>query len=194
MADNKNMGMNLTLSKSDVSNIDNTELVEAIKAMRADFKSETQNKVINLALRATFFVPAVMNKKTELVEGADKRMKFEDQQTARFLLVTNPDKGTYFPAFTDRELLKDFPSEQPFQAFAMKFPDLANLTERTPTVNGFIINPNTEKLPFTKEILGGIKQVIADARKKAQAAGTAESTEGGDKPNISVSTNENPEA
>lgn len=192
MAENK--GMNITVSKTNVKDIDNTALIEAIKEMRANFNPETQNKVINLSLKATFFVPAVIANKTELVEGQDKRMKFEDRQTAKFLLVSNPDRGNYFPAYTDRELLKGFKTEQPFQGFAMRFADLANLSEQTPNVRGFIINPDTDKLPYTKEILDTIKKTIQEAKRKAQEAQAAAGGEQAEsKPNISVTTNENPE-
>lgn len=178
---------NLTMSKTELKDMDNTEFVEAIRAMRADFNAESQNKVVNLALHATFLVPAITEKKTELVKGADDRMKFEDKPTIKFLLISNPERGTFFPVYTDMELLKGFKTDRKFQAVAMKFSDIANLTEQTPTVNGFIVNPDTEKLPFTKEILNGIKQSIITAREKAKAR----KAEGG--PNITVSTNENPE-
>ncbi len=182
--------INLTMQKGEAANIDNSALIQAIKDMRADFTPETQNKVIQLALRATFFVPAILDKKTELVEGKDKRVTFEDKPTARFLLISNPERGTFFPAYTDRELLKDFKTDQPYQGFAMRFADLASLTEQTPTVNGFLINPDSEKLPFTKEILANIKQTLKAARDRAEAKKAAEASEG---PNITVSTNENPE-
>lgn len=42
--------------------IRNDELLEAIDAMRADFNVQTQSKVINLALRGTYVVPAIINK------------------------------------------------------------------------------------------------------------------------------------
>ena len=181
-----NNGINLSMKKTDVSEIDNTALVEAIKEMRANFNPETQNKVVNLALRATFFVPGVLEKKTELVEGADKRISFEDKPTAKFLLISKDKKENFFAAYTDRELLKGFKTEQPFQGFAMKFADLANLTEQTPNIEGFVINPDTDKLPFNKMILARIKEAINIARQQAEG-GKA----GG--PNITVSTNENPE-
>ena len=180
----------LTMKATSDKKVDNTELVEAIKEMRANFGPETQNKVINLALKATFFVPGVIQNKTELVMGRDNKLRFDDSkpQSVRFLLISNPDRGNFFPAYTDRELLKDFKANQPYQGFAMTFSDLANMSEQTPTVNGFVINPDTEKLPFTKEILDSIKQTIIKAREKAQKL-----QGDGDKPNIVVSTNEDPE-
>ena len=183
-----NNGISLNMKKTDVSNIDNTELVEAIKEMRQNFTPENQNKVVNLALKATFFVPGYIDKKTELVKGADNRMSFSDKQAVKFLLISNAEKVNFFPAYTDRELLKGFKTDQPYQGFAMKFADLANLTEQTSNIEGFIINPDTEKLPFNRMILEKIKGALKTARENAEAAKAAQ---GG--PNITVSTNENPE-
>ena len=185
--------INLSMKKTNLSEIDNTALIEAIKEMRANFTPETQNKVINLALKATFFVPGIVQNKTELVMGNDKKLRFNDgsPESVRFLLISNPDRGNFFPAYTDRELLKGFKANQKFQGFAMKFSDLANMSEQTPNVNGFVINPDTEKLPFTKEILNSIKQTIIKAREQAKAQAEAQGAEGG--PDITVSTNENPE-
>ena len=181
--------LNITMSKSENKELDNTELINAINEMRANFTPETQNKVINLALRASFYVPAVMNKKTELVQGKDNRMKFEDKQTARFLLVSNSEKRTYFPAYTDKEHLKNFKTDQPFQGFVMRFGDLATLTEQTPKVEGFILNPDSEKLPFNKAMLANIKATLQELRRQQQA----KAAEAAEKPNISVTTNPNPE-
>lgn len=192
MAEKINGGsISLNAKRMKTSDIDNTELLEAIRDMRAEFNAEKQNKVINLALRGTFFVPAVFGKDTELVEDKDHKVRFEDKQTAKFLLITNKEKQSFFPAFTDIEAIKTFKTEQKFQAFAMKFADLANLTEKTPKVSGFVLNPNSENLPFTKEMLDSIKKVLIEATARAKeqkAAAEAES-----KPNITVSTNEHPE-
>lgn len=166
--------------------IDNTALVEAIKAMRADFNAETQNKVINVALRSTFFVPAVVEKNTELVADAENHVKFQDKQTAKFVLINHKERGSFFPVFTDQEELEKLrdKTEQNFRPFQMKFADIAGLTENTPTVNGFVINPFNQNLPFTKEMLESIKQTLIRVRKeREEAAKTAA-------PDITVSSNE----
>ncbi|MBR6044381.1 MAG: SseB family protein [Ruminococcus sp.] len=169
--------------------IDNTELIEAIKTMRANFCAETQNKVINITLRSSFYVPAIFSKKTELVTNADNRLEFKDNPQARFILIEHPEKGRYFPAFTELDLLKSFDlADQEARPFAMKFADLATLTERTPNVNGFIINPNREALPYTKAMLADIKGVLKKAKEDREAAEAGKS-----KPNITMTTNENPE-
>jgi hypothetical protein len=166
--------------------VDNTKLVEAIKEMRKDFTPENQNKVINLALRSTFLVPAILEKNTELVADADNHVKFQDKQKAKFILINHKERGSYFPAFTDNEAVKTLKTDQKFVPFAMKFADIAALTEHTPNVNGFVIDPFGLNLPFTKEILESIKQTLMRVKKEKEAAAKAEEA----KPDISVSTNE----
>ncbi len=169
--------------------ITNPALVEAIAEMRKDFKPETQNKVINQALRCTFLVPAIIDKNTQLVADADNHVKFEDKPQAKFLLITHKEKGTFFPVFTDKEELDKFKTEQKFQGFAMKFGDIAALTEKTPNVNGFVINPMHENLPFTKPMLESIKQTLIKVRKEREEAEKANAAEEKTAPDITVSTN-----
>lgn len=168
--------------------VDNSALVEAIAEMRKDFNAETQNKVINLALKSTFLVPAFINKNTQLVADENNNVKFEDKPQAKFLLITHKEKGTFFPAFTDAEELSKFKTEQKFQGFAMRFGDIAALTEKTPNVKGFVINPMNQNLPFTKDMLESIKQTILKVK---EARAKAEAEQNGEKsaPDITVSTN-----
>ncbi|MGN0624566.1 MAG: SseB family protein [Oscillospiraceae bacterium] len=168
--------------------IENPELVEAIAEMRKDFKAETQNKVINLALKSSFLVPALINKNTQLVADADNHVKFEEKPQAKFLLITHKEKGTFFPVFTDVEELSKFKTEQDFQGFAMRFGDIAALTEKTPNVKGFVINPMNQNLPFTKDMLESIKQTILRVKEeRAKAAAQQEGEKSA--PDITVSTN-----
>jgi len=88
--------------------ITNPELVEAIKAMRKEFSPETQNKVLNLALQATFLVPCVVSKETQLVADENNHVQFEEKPQVKFVLIQNENTGTFFPAFTDAEELAKF--------------------------------------------------------------------------------------
>lgn len=161
--------------------ISNPEFVEAINEMRKEFNPETQNKVLNLALRCTFLVPCVVSKDTQLVADENNHVQFDERPQVKFLLIHHKEKGAFFPVFTDDEEISQFKSHERFQAFAMQFPDLAMLTEQTPTVNGFVINPHHQNLPFTKELLARIKASLMKAREAKQKQN----------PDITVSTNEN---
>lgn len=170
--------------------IDNSELVEAINDMRKEFTPDAQNKVINLALRGTFLVPAVLESNQELVADENNHVQFQDRQTAKFLLINNKDNGnSFFPVFTDAEELKKLETTAQYKPFAMKFSDIANLTESTPNVVGFVVNPYNRfhNLPFTKEMLQSIKQTLIKFRQEKEAADKA--VNDADKPNITMSSN-----
>ena len=179
------------MAEQNKNKITNEALVEAIKAMRENFNNDTQNKVINTALRCTFLVPAIVQKNTELVADANNHVKFQDKQTAKFVLINHKERGSFFPVFTDAEELELLrgKTQDDFRPFAMKFGDIAGLTENTPQVNGFVVNPFDQNLPFTKEMLASIKQTLIKFKQDKDAAAKAEK-EAAAAPDISVSTNE----
>jgi carboxylesterase type B len=149
----------------------NPKLIEAIAAMRKEFKAETQNKVINAALRCTYLVPATVEQSTELVADEENHVDFQNKSKAKFILINNnKTKGTYFPAFTSKEEAEKLQADRKFQLFAMKFGDIATLTEQTKTVEGFVINPFHENLPFTQEMIASIKATLIKAKQEREAA------------------------
>lgn len=170
----------MNIEKAD-SKITNLELVDAINEMRKNFNPETQNNVLNLVLRSTFLVPCVVSKDTQLIADENNHVHFDEKPQLKFLMVTHKEKGTFFPVFTDSQELSKFKSEENYQGFAMKFPDLAMLTEQTPSVNGFVINPMGQNLPITKALLAKIKEALMKARQEREA--------GQSKPDITMTTN-----
>ena len=181
--------------------IDNSLLVNAINDMRKEFNADTQNRVINMALRSTFLVPAIIEKNQELVADADNHVQFQDRQTAKFLLVNKPkvDKEgnnvgtiTFLPVFTSADELKKLKTDTEYKPFAMKFPDVANLTETTPNIDGFVINPFTgeHNLPFTKPMLESIKQTLKKFKEDRDAAAKAAANGEDSAPDITVSSSE----
>ncbi|HCJ42375.1 SseB family protein [uncultured Ruminococcus sp.] len=182
--------------------IDNKGLIESIAEMRKEFNPDSQNKVINNALRSTFLVPAMLEKNQELVADKDNHVQFQDKQTAKFMLVNKNVKNengeeqtiSYFPVFTSKEAMDEMrkTTDQNFMPFAMKFADIANLTENTPNVSGFVIDPFTKEhnLPFTKPMLESIKQTLINFKKSREAAvKAAEEATGESAPNITVNSN-----
>ena len=108
--------------------------------------------------------------------------EFEEKPKARFLLIKKQSKDgeagdTYFPAFTDADELAKFKSNEPYQRVKMKFGDLAMLVEQVPTIKGFVINPMSHNLPFTRDMLDGIKKVLIKRRNAMQAANAENSGE-----------------
>lgn len=161
----------------------NDELIEAVKEMRDAyqvFKAEetdenrkklmdANNRIINITLKATFLVPAVIQQNTQLVQDKQNHLKFQDKPQARFMLVKHKENGTFFPVFTDMDEFKKLENKEGFKAVNMKFSDVATLTEQTPSVNGFVINPVSTNLPFSKDMLSTIKQTLIKARESKLA-------------------------
>jgi len=153
--------------------IDNRPLVEAIAEMRKDFNTSTYSRVINLTLHTGFFIPAIITTKNELVQGEDSKLKFQDRTSAKFMIIRNEEKGAFFPVFTDIEQMGVFVKEKDkYRPAAISFPNLAAMTESTEQVDGFLINPHRENLPYTKQMLADIKKTIKEQiAKREQAAG-----------------------
>ncbi len=167
---------------ADAAVVRNDELLEAISAMRQAYKdmhdsgsedrtavNEANTKVINMTLHSTFLVPAQISKNTQLVQDKDNHLKFEDKPQARFMLVSHTQNGKFLPVFTDADEFEKVKEREGYQLMNMKFSDIATLTEQTPDVNGFVINPMSTNLPYTKEMLGSIKQTLIEARAKKLA-------------------------
>lgn len=165
------MANNINVEELNPKKLTNPELVEAMEEMRKNSNQDTQNKVINIVLRSTFLIPCTVNKDAQLIADEDNHVHFDERPQVKFLLVTHPQMGTFFPVFTDEEELKTFRSEKPYKGFSMKFSDLAMLTEQTPSVKGFVINPMHQNLPFTKELLAIVKEAIAKAKKELKEKG-----------------------
>lgn len=154
--------------------ITNPELLEAIAKMRANYNNQTQNDVINTALRSTFLVPAVVDNKTRIVADENNQVHFDDTPQAKFLLVNHSKLGTYIPVFTDQDKIGEFKADEPFQSIAMRFNQVASLVEQMPNVKGFVVNPLTDPLPFTKDMLDTILKQIIEQKKKIKEAKAAE--------------------
>lgn len=156
-----------------VEKIDNSEFVKAIERMRADYTDDNKNDVMNKAVfDVTYFVPAFHDGSApQLSQGSDKRLSFNENQKARFVLIENAKGEKYIPAFTDHQQLIKFRNEQAdgAQGFIMTFPDLASVVEAFPTIAGFVINPFTHNLPFAKDFVAAIKNNIIEQMEKIEA-------------------------
>lgn len=146
--------------------VTNPKLLNAQAEMRKNYNHDTQNDVINAAIRSTFLVPAVVDKETRIVADENNNVQFDNRPQARFLLVEHPKLGTYIPVYTDENELGKFQSDEAFEKIAMPFPQVAHLVEQMPNVEGFVVNPQGDALPFTRQLLDDILQQILKAQEK----------------------------
>ena len=148
--------------------VKNLELLAAQAEMRKNYDPKTQTDVVNAALKSTFLVPAIIDKKTRLVADKDNKVKFDDRPQAKFLLTEHPKLGTFLPVFTDDEQAAKFESDEPFEKLAMRFHQVASLVEQMPNVNGFVVNPFGDALPFNKQLLDEILKQLVESQKAQQ--------------------------
>ena len=146
--------------------VTNSQLIEAIKKMRAEPNDKTQNEVINIALRSTFLVPAIVDRSERIIADENNQVQFDKTPQAKFLLINHPKLGSFIPAFTDADEISKFKSDEKFQAVVMRFNQVASLTEQMPNLNGFVVNPLSDPLPFTKDLLDTILKQIIEQNKK----------------------------
>ena len=106
------------------------------------------------------------------------------------MLVKHKSNGTFFPIFTDVDEFGKIENKDGFQPVNMKFADIATLTEQTPNVAGFVINPVSTNLPYTKEMLASIKNTLIEARRKRDAENAANAT-GAETPGFTITGNGN---
>lgn len=149
--------------------ISNQALLDAQKKMRENYNNETQSDVINVALRCTFIVPALVDNKTRIVANENNEVKFDDTPQAKFQLVEHPKLGTYMPVFTDDEEFGKFVTDPKIQKIAMTFPQVAQLVEQIKTAKGFVVNPGGDPLPFSNEMLNDILQQLLKAQEDMKA-------------------------
>lgn len=186
---------NVSTPQEDLSKIDNSELVNAIDEMRKEYNDTTRDAVVNAAVfSTTFFAPAIFDKSTELVQNDRQRLEFTERPKAQFVLIENPKGEKYLPVFTSTELLKAFRERDEqakiSQSFVMSFADAASVVETFPFIEGFVINPFDQNLPFTKEFIQAIRKNLVEQMeflKKQQGEDESDAS----KPDITMTTSEN---
>ncbi|MDH6363455.1 hypothetical protein M2139_000430 [Enterococcus sp. PF1-24] len=70
-----------------------------------------------------------------------------------FATLANPSGEQFFPVFTDWQSLKAWQPELTTQAFVMDFNDLAQLVLEREEMQGFAINPFSENILFTEDMI-----------------------------------------
>lgn len=179
---------NVKTPQEDLSKIDNSELTNAIEEMKKEYSDATRDAVVNAAVfSTTFFIPAIFDKSTELVQNDQQRLEFTERPKAQFVLIENPQGEKYLPAFTSTELLKAFRDRdeqaKTSQSFVMSFADLAGVIESFGFIQGFVINPFDQNLPFTKDFIQAIRKNLVEQMQQMQQQDDSE------KPDITMTTN-----
>lgn len=153
----------------------NETLVKAMEALKANETLETQNAFIKAAIPAKYFVPVdIVNADGSVIEGSGK-VKVPEDAKFNFKLIVNNNGDQFFPLFTDMDEFRKWNKSEKIKAIVATFPQMAGLvSSKTDVAKGFVINPMSQNLIFTKEILDSILNTIKEqAAKNPQAVGNA---------------------
>lgn len=161
-------------------NLENEALVATMNALRENENPETQNAFLQAAVKAKYFAPVDVIADGKPLEGSGK-MEIPKDAKFNFKLVTNNKGEQYFPLFTDINEFQKWNKSEQIKAIVVVFPQMASLVEKKSDVaNGFVINPMTQNLIFTKELLDSILKHAQQQVAKAQAAQAAQNTAAGE--------------
>ena len=145
----------------------NDELVAAMNAIRENESKETQNAFVAAALKAKYFAPVdIINSDGTPLEGNGK-MEIPKDAKFNFKLIANSKGEQFFPLFTDIQEFQKWNKSEKIKTIVVVFPQMANLvSQKSDATKGLVINPMSQNLIFTKEILDNILKTINENLQK----------------------------
>lgn len=156
----------------------NEELVAAMDAIKQNENKETQAAFVSTAVKSRYFAPVdVLNADGTPLTGNGK-MEIPKDAKFNFKLVKNAKDEQFFPLFTDITEFQKWNKNEKINTIVVVFPQMADLVSKKPEVNGFVINPMSQNLIFTREILDAMLNNIKENMQKAKAAQAESGAEG----------------
>lgn len=148
----------------------NEALVEAMKAVNKSENRETQSKLIEEAIKASYFAPVdIIGEDGNVLQGNGK-MKIPENSKVTFKLIRNSKGESYFAIFTDINEFQKWNKSERVNTIVVVFPQVAQLVFKTTDVAGFVINPMTENIIFNREALKSILEVMEMKMKEMKEA------------------------
>ena len=149
----------------------NEELIKAMEAIKTSENQETQKELIEKVLQAKFFAPvSVIDAEGNPLQGNGKIAIPKDAKF-NFKLLQNSDGELFFGVFTDIAEFQKWNKEPRINTIVVVFPQIAQLVmQKDHNVKGFVINPMTQNIIFTQDIISN----ILDAMKKVSEQNAAQ--------------------
>lgn len=157
----------------------NFDLIVALKTMQGHPTPQTQGDFINHMIHARFLTPAVLEPEPEIDENG--QLSPAAGTKVMFRAVSNPEKKAFLIAFTDAKEASKNKLEREGETshtVVTTYLDFCNviLNEKSP-YSGFVINPFSENVVVTREIMQDInrnikvRQVPVNVKKAAPTDG-----------------------
>ena len=148
----------------------NEDLVAAMNALRENENKETQSAFIGAAIKAKYFAPVdVLKADGTPIEGSGK-MEIPKDAKFNFKMLKNAKGEQYFPLFTDIDEFRKWSKTDQIKSIVVVFPQMADLVSKKDETSGFVINPMSQNLVFTREILDNLLKNIRENMIKQTAA------------------------
>ncbi len=157
------------MAENILPDLKNKELVKNMDALRKEENKETQTAFVTSAIKAKYFCPVdVLDAEGTPLEGNGK-MEIPKDAKFNFKLVTNSKGEQFFPLFTDIKEFQKWNKSEKIKAIVVVFPQMADLVSKKPETCGFVINPMSHNLIFTREILDNMLKSFRENAQKNTA-------------------------
>lgn len=140
-------------------NISNTNLIIAMRIMQGNPTPQGQTDFINQVIHAKFLCPCVIEPEPEV--GEDGVFESTPDTRVMFHSVANQEKQVFIVAYTDTKEANKNKKEEERHTIVTTYIDFCNiLLKNDSPYAGFVINPFSENVIFTREIMMDINKNI----------------------------------
>ncbi len=136
----------------------NPQLKAAMKSAKENPGMETTVRFLNEVVTARLLAPVEMDKAPEYDMKLDEVILEKDTEI-RFELIKAANGALYYPVFTDGEEMRKVDIEKDQHSLILNFDDLAAmLLQPQNAVAGFVINPMSDNVVFSTEMVAAMKK------------------------------------
>ena len=151
---------------NNLSPVNNPELKDAIKAAKQNPSTETTVRLLNEVVKARLLAPVSMDRDPEYDAKINEVILEKDTQIS-FELIKSGNGDLYYPVFTDGPEMKKCVIDKDQHSLIVNFDDLAAmLLQPQNAVAGFVINPMSDNICFSTEMIAAMKKDMEKENQK----------------------------
>ena len=151
---------------NNLSPVNNPELKDAIKAAKQNPSTETTVRLLNEVVKTRLLVPVSMDRDPEYDAKINEVILEKDTQIS-FELIKSGNGDLYYPVFTDGPEMKKCEIDKDQHSLIVNFDDLAAmLLQPQNAVAGFVINPMSDNICFSTEMIAAMKKDMEKENQK----------------------------
>ena len=151
---------------NNLSPVNNPELKDAIKAAKQNPSTETTVRLLNEVVKARLLVPVSMDRDPEYDAKINEVILEKDTQIS-FELIKSGNGDLYYPVFTGGPEMKKCEIDKDQHSLIVNFDDLAAmLLQPQNAVAGFVINPMSDNICFSTEMIAAMKKDMEKENQK----------------------------